>query len=101
MKDKEKHPWMYNTLEYDYSPNGVLFLKIKNDDVWNTRKTWSDGKIQRLEDCLNSFVGGLIKTAEAPYGTGASKGKGKSLNGRKEGVSKKNRKGSDGRKRKN
>ena len=56
---------MYNTLEYDYSPNGVLFLKIKNDDVWNTRKTWSDGKRQRLEDCLNSFVGGLIKTAEA------------------------------------
>jgi hypothetical protein len=65
MKEKEKHPWMYNTLEYDYSPNGILFLKIKNDDVWNTRKTWSDGKRQRLEDCLNSFVGGLIKTAEA------------------------------------
>lgn len=65
MKDKEKHPWMHNTLEYDYSPNGLLFLKIKTDDVWNTRKTWSDGKRQRLEDCLNSFVGGLIKTAEA------------------------------------
>jgi hypothetical protein len=65
IKEKEKHPWMYSTQEYDYSPNGILFLKIENDDVWNIRKTWSDGRKQRLEDCLNSFVGGLIKAAEA------------------------------------
>jgi hypothetical protein len=65
IKDKEKHPWMYSTQEYDYSPNGILLLKIKNDDVMNTRKTWSDGRRQRLEDCLNSFVGGLVKAAIA------------------------------------
>lgn len=65
MKEKENHPWMYDRLEYDYSPNRILFLKIKNDDVLNTRKTWSDGRRQRLEDCLNSFVVGLIKAAEA------------------------------------
>ena len=63
IKEKEKHPWMYSTQEYDYSPNGVLSLRIKNDDSLNTRKTWSDGRRQRLEDCLNSFVGGLIKAA--------------------------------------
>jgi hypothetical protein len=65
MKEKEKHPWMYSTQEYDSSPNGILLLKIKNDDVMNTRKTWSDGRRQRLEDCLNSFVGGLVKAAIA------------------------------------
>jgi hypothetical protein len=65
MKEKEKHPWMYSTQEYDYSPNGILLLKIKNVDVMNTRKTWSDGRRQRLEDCLNSFVGGLVKAAIA------------------------------------
>ncbi len=65
MKEKEKHSWMYSTQEYDYSPNGILFLKIKNDDIMNTRKIWSDGRRQRLEDCLNSFVGGLIKAAIA------------------------------------
>ena len=65
MKEKEKHPWMYSTQEYDYSPNGILLLKIKSDDVMNTRKTWSDGRRQRLEDCLNSFVGGLVKAAIA------------------------------------
>ena len=65
IKDKEKHPWMYRIQEYDYSPNGMLLLRIKNDDSLNTRKTWSDGRRQRLEDCLNSFVGGLIKAAIA------------------------------------
>ena len=65
MKEKEKHPWMYSRQEYDYSPNGILSLRIKNDDSLNTRKTWSDGRRQRLEECLNSFVGGLIKAAIA------------------------------------
>ncbi|MDY0095689.1 MAG: hypothetical protein RBT80_23585 [Candidatus Vecturithrix sp.] len=65
MKEKEKHPWMYSRQEYDYSPNGLLSLKIKNDDYLNTRKTWTDGRRQRLEDCLNSFVSGLIKAAIA------------------------------------
>jgi hypothetical protein len=63
IKEKEKHPWMYSTQEYDYSPNGVLSLRIKNDDSLNTRKTWSDGRRQRMEECLNSFVGGLFKAA--------------------------------------
>lgn len=65
IKEKEKHPWMYSRQDYDYSPNGVLSLKIRNDDSLNTRKIWSDGRRQRLEDCLNSFVVGLIKAAMA------------------------------------
>ena len=65
MKEKEKHPWMYSRQEYDYSPNGELSLRIKNDSSLNIRKKWSDGRRQRLEDCLNSFVGGIIKTAIA------------------------------------
>jgi len=65
MKEKEKHPWMYNRQEYDYSPNGILSLAIKSEDALNVRKTWSDGRKQRLEDCLNSFVGGLIKVSIA------------------------------------
>ena len=65
MKEKEKHPWMYSRQEYEYSPNGILSLRIKSDDPLNTRKKWCDGRRQRLEDCLNSFVGGIIKTAIA------------------------------------
>ena len=63
-KEKEEYPWMYSR-QYDYSPNGLLSLWIKNDDCFNTRKTWTDGKRQRLENCLNSFIGGLIKAAIA------------------------------------
>ncbi len=65
IKEKEKYPWMYSRQEYDYSPNGLLSLSIKNDDCLNTRKTWTDGRKQRLEDCLNSFIGGLSKAAIA------------------------------------
>jgi hypothetical protein len=74
IKEKEKHPWMYSTQEYDYSPNGVLSLRIKNDDSLNTRKTWSDGRKQRLEECLNSFVGGLAKAAIGHKATAHGKG---------------------------
>ena len=65
LKEKEEYPWMYSRQEYDYFPNGILSLRIKNNDSLNTRKTWSDGRRQRLEECLNSFVGGLIKAAIA------------------------------------
>jgi len=27
------------------------------------RQNWKDGKSQRLEDCINSFISGLLKTA--------------------------------------
>lgn len=63
-KEMEEYPWMYSR-QYDYSPNGLLSLWIKNDDCFNTRKTWTDGKRQQLENCLNSFIGGLIKAAIA------------------------------------
>ncbi len=65
IKEKGKHPWMYSRQVYDYSPNGILALIIRNDNSLNTRKTWSDGKRQRLEECLNSFVGGLANAAIA------------------------------------
>lgn len=48
---------------YDFVPTGILSLKIKN--VWShgIRTTWSDGKLQRIENCLNAFIIGLIKAA--------------------------------------
>jgi hypothetical protein len=63
-KRRKEHPWIY-TPGYDYVPTGVLTLKIKNERLYNTRKNWSDGKIHKLEDLLNSFIAGLFKAAEA------------------------------------
>jgi hypothetical protein len=41
-----------------------LSLSIVDSDAREVRKTWSDGKRQRLEDCLNSFIVGLVVAAE-------------------------------------
>jgi hypothetical protein len=52
--------------EKKYRPNGKLTLRIKGESYGSgRRRTWNDGKNQRVEDCLNDFVGGLIATAEA------------------------------------
>lgn len=64
-KEKEKHAWLYDRPQYDYSPSGSLILKIKVSEGSGYRRIWSDGKKQRLEDALNSFIVGLIKAAEA------------------------------------
>lgn len=51
--------------EYDYVPSGTLRLRIAEMDSTGTRTTWSDGKRQRIEDCVNDFLAGLLKAAEA------------------------------------
>jgi len=63
-KDKARNPWRYPRPEYVYRPSGKMSFKITSPswDIW--RRTWSDGKKQRVENVLNSFVIGLIKAAE-------------------------------------
>ncbi len=59
---KPKEPsWLYD--KYDYNPSGRLTLLIKSYLRSVARKTWSDGKQQRIEECLNAFVVGLIKAS--------------------------------------
>lgn len=50
--------------EFEHRPNGKLTLAILDFHHHGARLSWSDGKIQRLEDCLNEFVAGLIMAAE-------------------------------------
>jgi hypothetical protein len=56
----------YNQYDKQPTPTGNLCLVI-NDPGFYTggicRQNWKDGKSQRLEDCLNSFISGLLKTA--------------------------------------
>jgi hypothetical protein len=58
---------MYSFDEYDYFPSGRLFLRIETWGYSEIRKAWADGKKQRLENLLNSFVAGIIKTAESVH----------------------------------
>lgn len=61
-KRKEKEPWLYWGQQYEYLPTGRLTLRIENYG-YGARQTWSDGKQQRIEDCLNEFLVGLIQTS--------------------------------------
>lgn len=56
----------YNQYDKQPTPTGNLCLVINDPGFWRggtCRQTWKDGKSQRVEDCLNSFISGLLKTA--------------------------------------
>jgi hypothetical protein len=58
-------PWNRGPF-FEYRPTGHLSLQIEGD--WHSechRRTWSDGKQRRLEDCLHSFIRGLLTSADA------------------------------------
>lgn len=46
-------------------PNGVFALEIRGHALLGTRRTWKEGKHQRVGKCLNDFVAELFATADA------------------------------------
>ena len=62
-KNRKQNPWGYH--RYEYVSTGTLILKITEWGADGLQKTWSDGKTTKLENCLNDFVVGLLKVAEA------------------------------------
>lgn len=56
----------YNLYADRAAPSGSLFLMIDDQEVryhMASRRTWKDSETRRLEDCLRSFIYGLIKAA--------------------------------------
>lgn len=47
--------------QHDYVPTGQLSLRIGG--WYQSRATWADAKIQRVENCLNDFLVGLVRSA--------------------------------------
>lgn len=68
-KDHElEGPYRFGFSRYDVKrvPSGRLALRIRDAEMYwasGCRKTWRDGGKQKLEDKLNSFVGGLVAMA--------------------------------------
>ena len=66
-KELEKDPYYRYRLPDDrFFPSGNLSLKL--DIGWwgrGLRSTWSDGKKQRVESCLNKFIAAAHKAAAA------------------------------------
>jgi len=61
-KRRWKHSW---THKWDYIPSDRLTLKIDNARYLINRQSWRDGKVQRIEQCLNKFCISAIQLAEA------------------------------------
>lgn len=77
LSPEEKHK-RYLSLEtpvqpFKYTPTGRLVLKIKNREGSHIRKSWGDGKKQRLEDLLNQFIIGLYEAAVVVRGERAKR----------------------------
>ena len=60
-----KHSW--SAPKYDYKLTGRLQLQIANLPLYMgpIRRTWADGKQQRIEDCVGEFMVGLTVAAAA------------------------------------
>jgi len=57
--------WRWHTPRYDFLSSGKLRLRLVDSDYLSVRTAWADGSRQRIEDCLNGFITGLLKAAEA------------------------------------
>ena len=61
----EKYKWYEARPRYDRRPTGRLALQILDWEPTCARKTWRDGKKQRVETCLNAFIVGIVAVAES------------------------------------
>jgi hypothetical protein len=57
---KKEYSWA-TWPRFDTIPSGDLEIRI--DNTWGTRRSWSDGKRQRLEQLLNDVIEGLVAAA--------------------------------------
>jgi hypothetical protein len=63
-KEQERWPCMYSRPRYEYSPSGHQALYIVGYLGEGFRRVWCDGKKQKIEHCLDSFLRGLLIAAE-------------------------------------
>ena len=68
LTEKEKEEvkrWPHTfTEKYDYISSGKLTIQIDSWSSGGVRKSWSDGKKQRVENILNEFVINVVKIAD-------------------------------------
>lgn len=63
-KESKKEPsWLHYHSKFDYIPSGRFTLAITGYVGEGGRASWSDGKKQKVENCLNDFIIGLVKAS--------------------------------------
>lgn len=64
LRERQRNPYGYYPTEYTYTATGELSFHIKEGDIADARRSWSDGKRQKIEDCLNDIMFGFALAAE-------------------------------------
>jgi hypothetical protein len=64
LREREKSSWLRDRKEYEFYPSESFVFTILSYYGEGLRKVWSDGKRQRLENCLSSIIAGLGAAAE-------------------------------------
>ncbi|MDH3208011.1 MAG: hypothetical protein OEO79_15505 [Gemmatimonadota bacterium] len=64
LEDARRYGWA-PTRRYERERNGSLALRIHEWLPERQRRTWADGKRQRVETCLNAFVVGLVEVSDS------------------------------------
>ncbi len=62
---RQKHEWWWKPPKRDHRPSGRLRLTIESREYLGLRRSWSDGKKQRLEGSLGHFLVALTVVGKA------------------------------------
>ncbi|MFC1595597.1 hypothetical protein ACFL3X_01645, partial [Gemmatimonadota bacterium] len=62
-QNRQNNPTGHSYIEYELT--GDFLLEITHQYSYEGRKVWADGKKQRVEDCIQSFIEGMVLTADA------------------------------------
>jgi hypothetical protein len=61
---KKRYGWC-SSPKWDYQSTGLLKVSLLCNETTSTRKTWSDGKKHKVEDCLGELIAGVGVLARA------------------------------------
>ena len=57
--ERKKRDYFWSIPKWDYRPTGLLRIALLCDETTSTRKTWSENKQRKIEDCLGDAVIGV------------------------------------------
>lgn len=63
--ERKKRDYWWSAPKWDYQPTGLLRISLLCGETTSTRKTWSEGKKRRIEECLGGVIVGIGVLVEA------------------------------------
>lgn len=57
--ERKKRDYFWSIPKWDYRPTGLLRISLLCDEATSTRKTWSENKQRKIEDCLGDVIVGV------------------------------------------